>query len=449
MRKLLLSLTIILPVLTSAQSLEERIDEYLSTMSVEEKVYQLTHNTFFTTGDNTRLGIPGLIMSDGPHGVRFGGATSFPVGLAMASTFNISLIEEVGEAMAEEFWAAGKHQLLGPCVDLCRDPRNGRSAETASEDPYLAGEIGAAYVKGIQKTPVIATVKHLNLVNKQNYRHNSHITISDRMLMEHYGENFRKTIQNGGPLSVMNAYNLINNKYCSGNEYLLKTILRERWGFPFYVVSDWGAVHNGKNAFHAGTDICMASDHFVNEIPKMLEKNEITEQQLDETVSRVLKTKLLNGMMDYYPRAKSGLIDSQKHREVCLKAGREAMILLKNQDDILPLKKENINKIAVVGPSVDIMQIDGFGSSWVDVIRSVSPLQGIIDIVGEDKVSFTKGCDINSKDKSGFKAAINNAKNADYVIYVGGLDNTQEGEGYGAEETENPVPLICQAFNRN
>ncbi|TLX71048.1 T9SS type A sorting domain-containing protein [Labilibacter sediminis] len=420
-----------IPFILSAQKLEDRINALLDEMSLEEKVYQLTHDTYFSTGTNTRLNIPGFIMSDGPHGVRFGGATSFPVGIAMASTFNTQLIEDVGEAMAEEFWAYGKHQLLGPCIDLCRDPRNGRSAETAGEDPFLAGEIGAAYVKGIQKTPVVATVKHFNLVNRQDYRHSSNVTINERMLMEHYGENFRKTIQEGGALSVMNAYNLINGVHCSESPLLLDTILRQRWGFPFYVVSDWGAVYNAKNALLAGTEICMASDHYANDLPALVNSGQITTQRLDSAVSRVLKTKLLNGMLDYYPRANNELINSQEHRDLCRLAGQEAMILFKNENNILPVQKDQVAKIAVIGPNASVMQTDGFGSSWVDVIYSVSPLEGIQNAIGASKVDYVQGCEINSTSTAGFSAALNAAGQADYVIYVGGLDKTQEGEGYG------------------
>ncbi|TRX65715.1 glycoside hydrolase family 3 C-terminal domain-containing protein [Carboxylicivirga sp. M1479] len=444
MKKLLISLLLFVAIQQPySQSADQRIATLLASMTLDEKIHQLTHNTFFTTGDDEKHGIPGFIMSDGPHGVRFGGACSFPVGIAMASSFNTHLIQDVGKAMGEEFWAYGKHQQLGPCIDLCRDPRNGRSAETAGEDPYLSGKVGAAYVRGIQETPVIATVKHLNLVNKQDYRHSSNVTINDRWLHEHYGENFKRTIQEGGALSVMNSYNLINGLHSSENKLLLSTILRERWGYPFYVVSDWGAVHNAERAIEAGTDVCMASDHYVNDLAKLLNAGLITQEHIDNAVRRVLKTKMLSGMMDQYPRTPDGLINSDEHRALCLQAGRESLILLKNKDQILPLNKNNITKIAVVGPNANEMQLDGFGSSWVDVIESVSPLQGIQNEVGASKVIYAKGCDINSTDKSGFANAVTAASQADYVIFIGGLDDTQEGEGYdyGGDRKSGSVDL--------
>jgi beta-glucosidase len=413
----------------NAQSADEQVNAILSNMTTGEKIYQLTSNTFFTTGNNTRLGIPGFVMSDGPHGVRFGGATCFPTGIAQAASWDVELIERVGEAMGKEFWQQGKHQQLGPCLDLCRDPRNGRSPETLGEDPYLAGKIGTAVVKGIQKTPVIATAKHFNLVNKQQYRYNSNITISERWLMEHYGHDFRTVVQDAGVMSVMNAYNLINGVHCSENPFLLQTILRDRWGFPFYVVSDWGAVHDTKNAIEAGTDICMGSSHYADNLPYLISSGQVSETTLDNAVSKVLKTKLFSGMLDRYPRTFDEYINSQEHNELVLEAGRKALVLLKNENDILPL---NTNlTVALVGPSANKAQLDGFGSSWVEPSYTVTPRQGIENIIGGGNVIYAYGCDINSEDESGFSEAIAAASNADVVIFVGGLDDTQEGEGYG------------------
>ena len=432
MRSNILTVTFLLYAFSMfPQTIDERVDAIISQMSTNEKIDQLTSNTFFTTGDNARLGIPGFVMSDGPHGVRFGGATSFPTGIAQAASWDVDLIEKVGEAMGKEFWSQGKHQQLGPCLDLCRDPRNGRSPETLGEDPFLAAEIGVAVVKGIQKTPIIATAKHLNLVNKQQYRYSSNVTISERMLMEHYGHDFRMVVQSTAVKSVMNAYNLINGVHCSENTHLLQTILRERWGFPFYVVSDWGAVHNSKKAIEAGTDICMGSSHYEDDLLNLLNSGAISEATLENAVRNVLRTKLMSGMLDNYPKPSNEYINSPEHNALVLEAGRKALVLLKNQDDILPLDAESINKIALIGPSANKAQLDGFGSSWVEPTYTVSPREGIENIIGSAKVDYVMGCDINSDDVSGFSSAKSIAANADVVIFVGGLDDTQEGEGYG------------------
>ncbi|MGB0930650.1 MAG: glycoside hydrolase family 3 C-terminal domain-containing protein [Chitinophagales bacterium] len=435
MNKFLFFLSFLLPSLSlSAQepkTIDQQLDDIIAEMSIEEKIYQLTSNTFFTTGDNSRLGIPGFVMSDGPHGVRFGGATAFPTGIAQAATWDVDFIEEMSKAMAEEFWAKGKHQQLGPCLDLCRDPRNGRSPETLGEDPYLAAKIGTAIVKGIQQTPVVATAKHFNLVNKQQYRHNSHTTISERMLMEHYGLSFKNVVQEAGVLSVMNAYNLINNVYCSESPYLLQTILRERWGFPFYVVSDWGAVHNTEKAIEAGTDICMGSEHYQNDLQPLLNSGAISMANIDNAVRNVLRTKFLSGMLGNYPRPSEAAAQTEAHEAIALEAGRKALVLLKNEDNILPLDPNSITKIALIGPSANKAQLDGFGSSWVEPNYTVSPREGIANIIGASKITYAKGCDINSTSEAGFAAAKEAAANADVVIFVGGLDDTQEGEGYG------------------
>ncbi|HYW95001.1 MAG TPA: glycoside hydrolase family 3 C-terminal domain-containing protein [Bacteroidales bacterium] len=432
MKKVLFStIGLLLAASMCAQTLDQQIDDIIAKMITSEKIGQLINNTFFTTGDNTRLGIPGFQMSDGPHGVRFGGATVFPVGIAMAASWDTGLIQRTGTAMGEEFFGYGKHQQLGPCLDLCRDPRNGRSPESSGEDPYLSGQIAAAVTRGIQQTPVIATAKHFNLVNRQQYRNNSNITISEQMLMDHYGYNFRMAVQEGGALSVMNAYNLINGAHCSENELLLQTILRDRWGFPGYVVSDWGAVHNSEKAIKAGTDICMGSSHYENDLLNLLNSGAITEETLNRAVHRVLKVKMLSGMMHNYPKAKPELINSTKHQQLALEAARKVMVLLKNQDNILPLEKDNIHKIALIGPSANKAQLDGFGSSWVEPVYTVSPRQGLEKLIGSSKVTYAFGCDINSADTSGFASARSAAIGSDVVIFIGGLDDTQEGEGYG------------------
>ena len=238
-------------------------------------------------------------------------------------------------------------------------------------------------------------------------------------------------VQESGVLSIMNAYNLINGRHCSENPDLLHTILRDRWGFPFYVVSDWGAVHNSKRAIEAGTDICMGSSHYENDLPGLVGSGSVSEETLNNAVRNVLRTKMLAGMLDNYPRAPSGLINSEDHQILSLEAARKVMVLLKNENNILPLAEESISKIALIGPSANKAQLDGFGSSWVEPIYTVSPRQGLINKIGGSKIIYSYGCAINSQDTTGFASARIAASQADYVIFVGGLDDTQEGEGYG------------------
>lgn len=413
-----------------AQTVEDRITTILGQMTMDEKILQLHQEGGFNTADNMRLGVPGFLMSDGPHGVRDGMATSFPVGIGMASTWDVDLARRIGVAMGEEFRGKGKHQALGPCLDIDRDPRNGRSPETGGEDPYLCARITSEVVKGIQTTGCIATVKHYNANHRENGRTSNNIIASQRVLHEHAGLAFRTAVQEGGTLSVMNAYNLINGQKCAENSDLLTTILRTHWGFPFYVVSDWGSIWNSEYAIEAGCDICMGSDNYRNDLPGLVASGAVSHAVIDSAVRRVLRTKILAGMLDYLPPGNPDDVNSTQHQDLCREAGRKSLVLLKNQNNILPLSKSIVNKIALVGPSAAVAQIDGSGSAYVTPFYTVSPQQGIEQLIGASNVQFEKGCDINSADTSGFAAALIIASTADAVIFCGGLDPNQEGEGF-------------------
>ncbi len=414
---------------TSAQTLEDRITKIISQMNLQEKIDQLHKEGGFNTADNIKLHIPGFIMSDGPHGVRDGMATSFPVGMAMAAAWDPDLTKLIGKATGEEFWAKGKNQALGPCLDINRDPRNGRSPESGGEDPYLDAQITTAVVEGIQMNPVIATIKHYDGVNRQTNRTNNNDIITQRLLMEEYGLNFRNAVQIGGAMSVMNAYNLINGEKCAENFNLLTNILRNHWGFPYYVVSDWGSIWDAGRAINAGCNVEMGSDLYQNNLFNLVVNGTVSQAAIDDAVRKVLRTKILAGMLDYFPQGDPTLVNNEDHQKLCLQAGKECMVLLKNQDNILPLNKDSVGTIGLIGPSANVAQIDGTGSSYVTPFYSVSPKEGIENYIGTNKVLYAKGCDINSADTSGFASAINVAKNSDVVIYFGGLDPSQEGEG--------------------
>jgi beta-glucosidase len=431
MRIVLVAITGALAVThASAQTIEDRITAILSQMTLDEKIKQLHQEGGFNTADNSRLGVPGFVMSDGPHGVRDGMATSFPVGIGMASTWDVDLARRVGVAMGEEFRGKGKHQALGPCLDIDRDPRNGRSPETGGEDPFLCARITTEVVKGIQTTPCIATVKHYNANHRENGRTSNNIIASQRVLHEHAGLAFRTAVQEGGAFCVMNAYNLINGQKCAENSNLLTTILRTHWGFPFYVVSDWGSIWNTEYAIKAGCDICMGSSNYQNDLPGLVSGGVVPQSVIDDAVRRVLRTKILAGMLDYLPPGNPEDVNSTQHQDLCREAGRKSIVLLKNQNGILPLSKIIANKIALIGPSAAIAQIDGSGSAYVTPFYTVSPKQGIENLIGAANVQYAKGCDINSADTSGFAAAMSVASAAEAVIFCGGLDPGQEGEGF-------------------
>ncbi len=414
----------------SAQTLDERVDSILVKMTLDEKILQLHAQGGFNTADNTRLGIPGFQMYDGPHGVRYGNATSFPVSIGMAATWDVDIIKQVGVALGQEFRGKGFHQMLGPSMDICRDPRYGRSPESGGEDSYLCAQITTSLIKGAQSTGCIATAKHYNCNGKENNRTNNDVSISQRMLMEEYGLNFRTAVQEGGTMCVMNAYNLINGQKCAENQNLLTNILREQWGFPYYVISDWGSIWTTANAANAGCTIDMGDTQYQDNLLNAVNNGSVSLATIDNAVRDELKTKALAGMLDYYLPGNPNDVNSVEHQQLCLQSGKEGLVLLKNQDSILPLNKDSVTEIAVIGPSAAVCQTDASGSSWVTPFYSVSPFQGIQNKIGSAKVVYAQGCAINSTDTTGFAAAVSAAQTADFVVYVGGLDGTQEGEGF-------------------
>jgi len=417
-----------------AESLpEDPVNVLISQMTEAEKIEQLHGNDWMDTADNTRLGIPGFGMADGPHGIREGKATSFPVGIAMAATWDPELVEEVGMALGKEARGKGRNQVLGPCLDITRDPRNGRSPESGGEEPYLVGRVGAAIVRGIQATQAIATPKHFAANNHQSDRRNANHTIDARTWRELYGLPFRMAVQQGGAWSIMNAYNWINGRPSSANYELLTRILRDEWGYPFYVVSDWGSIYtSAAQAVNAGCDLEMphTPGKYPEELPAAITSGEVTTATLDQAVRRVLQTKHVAGLLDRYPPGNPEDVCSQAHRALALRVAQESIVLLKNEDHILPLDKTRPLTIALIGPSADVAQLDGRGSSVVDACYAYTPKQGIENRTSGLPVNiiYARGCDINSDDTSGFSPAIKAAQEVDVVVFVGGLDDTQEGE---------------------
>jgi beta-glucosidase len=440
--------TILLHSSALAQTLDDRIEALLAKMTIQEKILQLHQEGGMNTADNARLGIPGFLMADGPHGVREGLATSFPVGIGMAAMWDTAMARRIGVAMGEEFRGKGKHQALGPALDIDRDPRNGRSPETGGEDPYLCAQTTTAVVRGMQSTPIITTIKHYNVNHRENGRTSNDITISDRMLNEDAGLAFRTAIQMGGALSVMNAYNLINGEKCAENTNLLTTILRTRWGFPFYVVSDWASIWSSEKAIKAGCDICMGSNNYRDDLPGLVSNGTVPVSTIDRAVRRVLRTKFVAGMMDYQPSGDPGDVNSLAHQAVCREAGRKSLVLLKNEGSLLPLSTALPKGIALVGPNAATLVYDGSGSAYVTPFFTVSPRQGIEALVGSAMVKYARGCDVNSADTSGFAEAVALASAADVVVFCGGLDATQEGEGFDRVGGSTALPGMQQDLIR-
>ena len=427
-----------------SQTLEDKISDLISQMTLEDKILQLHQEGSMNTASNLRLGIPGFVMSDGPHGVRNGLATSFPVGMGMAASWDVDLVRRIGEAMGQEFRGKGIDQALGPCLDLTLDPRNGRSPESTSEDAWLNAKINTAIVQGIQTTPALATIKHFYTEYRQNGRTTNNYTLSDRNLLEQYALQFREALQIGGAFCVMSSYNSLNGFSAAKNVDLLTDVLRNKWGFPFYVVSDWGSIYsNPGQAVTAGCDLEMGSTLYQDPttgLYNLVQSSQLSEDIINNAVRRVLRTKYLSGLMDYYPPGDPSDVNSVDHQQLTLEAGKKGIILLKNQDNILPLDTSTITKIAVIGPNANVMQTDGSGSSWVDPFYKISPKQGIESYMGASKVLYAKGCDISGTSYADDWAdAFTYAGQADVVIFFGGLDPSQEGEGF--DRVNNSIEL--------
>lgn len=273
------------------------------------------------------------------------------------------------------------------------------------------------------------------------------VLASERWLMDFAGYNFRTVVQEAGVLSVMGAYNLINGDKCCESNLMMKSILRDRWGFPFYVVSDWDAIWNSKKAIQAGTDICMGSDKYAKELPALVESGEVSTEVLDRAVRNVLRTKILNGMLDYFPLGNETYAKTPEIKAINKKAAQKSVILLKNEKKadktpILPLKKTGI-KIALIGPNATGKNLNCFGSSETFPSYAISIKEGLEAKIGAANIQYVQGCEVNSASTEGFEAAKALAKTADVVIFAGGLDATQEGEGYnsGNDRTGNSFAL--------
>jgi beta-glucosidase len=413
---------------TPAPSLDARIQGLLQQMSVQEKIGQL----FYKTDGNERLGIPQFTGSDGPHGIgnEAKGWSSFPVTLAMTATWDPALIQRVGRAIALEQASRARHRLAGPVLDLLHDPRNGRASETIGEDPFLGGRITEGFLRGMNETAVFATIKHYNLNTFEADRETNTYVIDQRSLVEFWGAHWRRAVQDGGAQSVMCAYNLINDAKCAENYDLIHTILRDLWGFRGYTMCDWGGFWSTEKAMAAELDFCEGNELYFNELPDLVAKGKITMQQLDTAVANVLRTKILAGMLDGQPKiAEAQTRDCPEHRALVYESGLKSIVLLKNQGAILPISPK-VKSVAIIGPSADTLPLDGHSSSAVVASYTITPKQGLESLLGTERVRYAKGCAINSTDRSMFEEAKRVAKEADVVVFVGGLDGTVEGEGY-------------------
>ncbi|GIV33298.1 MAG: glycosyl hydrolase [Chitinophagales bacterium] len=427
----------------SEEELDKWVTDRLAQMSLKEKVYEMHGHGMLRygirmllglpvkpvrAGGSKRLGIPELVFLDGPRGVSFvRGATAFPVTMARGASWDPHLEERIGEAIAREMKALGANYSGAVCMNLLRHPGWGRAQETYGEDPYHVGEMAVALVKGIQRHRVQACLKHFAANSMENNRFGGNISMDIRTLYEVYLPHFRKAVH-AGAASVMSAYNKLNGEYCGHHKFLLTNILRNEWGFKGYVTSDWmDGLHDAVKGIQAGMQVEMPSGkvYSYRNISKLLREGRITMQQIDELIYPVLRTKKLFSTdtgKNTYPRA---LVGCREHRSLAREAAEKSMVLLKNENHLLPLNKVQIHKLVITGSLADIKETGDHGSSWVKPRYVVSALEGIRSYLQNEN---TKVEYVSYRNRAKLHKA---CSEADAVIVIAGTTYRDEGEYIG------------------
>ena len=435
--------------LDESASLDERIEDALKRMTLEEKVAVLHAQSKFSSRGVPRLGIPELWCTDGPHGVRAemdwdewrqagwtnDSCTAFPALTCLAATWNPAMSALYGRSIGEEARYRDKDVLLGPGVNIYRTPLNGRNFEYMGEDPYLASRMVVPYVQELQKNGVAACVKHFALNNQESSRHTTDVEVDDRALYEIYLPAFRAAVQEGGAWSVMGSYNLYRGEHGCHNRRLLCDILKGEWGFDGAVISDWGGTHNTEQAIANGLDLefgtwtnglssgaknAYDSYHLAFPYLELLRRGAVSESDLDDKVRRVLRLNFRTAMNTRKP---FGSLNSPEHLMAARQIACEGIVLLKNEGGILPVNPSGVKKIAGIGENDVKMMTVGGGSSSLKARHECSPLEGIVQAVGDRAdVIYERG-------------------------YIGGLPPMSDGvvAGYGLSERRTADELLADA----
>jgi len=383
---------------------QQQVDRWLQQLTLFEKVSLLSGKNNWLTVPVERLGIPSLVMTDGPHGVRTeqspgrkqGNTTAFPTGVSMSATWNAELIEQLGSVLAEETKAMDCDILLGPCVNIIRHPLAGRNFESFSEDPFHAGCIGTAWVKGLQNAKVGASLKHFAANNQEIERGRGDSIVDERTLREIYLSQFEMVVKNAQPWTVMCSYNRINGAYASQNHFLLTQVLRHEWDFAGIVVSDWGANHTIFESVKAGLDLEMPgpAKYFGQLLAEAVNHWQIDELTVNQAVCRLLTMIVRSGKHTHTSAQNIGSVNTPEHHAVALKVAEESLTLLKNYDRILPIDKTKLRKVAIIGPNAADLQVGGGGSSFVDPAYRIQPLNALkAALSSQVTIVYEQGCD--------------------------------------------------------
>lgn len=437
--------------------LEERVEDLLGRLTLEEKIGFLHGDSKFTTAGVARLGIPVRWLSDGPHGVReeiqkdaFAPAgrtddfaTAMPASIALAATWNPGLAQREGEVIGEEALVRRKDIMLGPGVNIQRTPLCGRNFEYFGEDPYLAARLAVGYIRGQQSRDIASCVKHFAANNQETQRGSINVEMDERALREIYLPAFRAAVQEAGVLSVMGAYNKFRGQHCCHNDYLLNQVLKGEWGFKGIVISDWNGVHDTKEAALNGLDVEMGTEkrpyedfYLAKPYLEGLQRGEFPMAGLDDKVRRNLRVMFATHVFE---GRQAGSFNTKEHQATARKVAEEGIVLLKNHGAALPLDATKIKTIAVIGENATRPQTHGGQSSEMKALYEITPLEGIVRRVGRSvTVTHAMGYDAPTKDprttrpQSALSAlsadelaerAVAAAKAADVVIFVGGLNH--------------------------
>jgi beta-glucosidase len=429
----------------------KNVDSIISQMTLEEKAALCTGASHWTTTPVKRLGVPEMTMSDGPHGVRRVAdinsiadeslpATCFPTASCLASTWDVDLLHKMGEALAEECIALNVDVLLGPGTNMKRSPLGGRNFEYFSEDPFLAGELAASLIDGIQSRGVGTSLKHYATNNQEFQRFTISSEVDERTLREIYLPAFEKAVLKAKPWTVMCAYNKLNGEYCSEHHYLLTDILKNEWGFKGFVVSDWGAVHDRVASLKCGLDLEMPGPQKkrVEAVIEAVRSGKLDEAILDESVRRIL-----NIVYKAKETPKTGSFDVDVHNELAHRIAAEGMVLLKN-NGLLPLMGNQ--HIAVIGHSAENAHFQGSGSSHVNATRVAVPFKELKTQASDAELTYAEGYPIdNSFRQDLIDQSVSFAQSADVAVLYIALPSFKESEGYDRPDldlTEQQVALI-------
>ena len=427
--------------------MKHNIKYLVKQMTLEEKAGLCSGLDFWHTKPVERLGIPSVMVSDGPCGLRKQDdkadhlgvnesikAVCYPSGCLTACSFDPELLEKEGATIGDECLAENVAVILGPALNIKRSPLCGRNFEYFSEDPYLAGVISASFVKGVQSKNVGTSIKHF-AVNSQEYRRMScSSNVDERTIREIYFPAFEKTVKEGKPDTVMCSYNRINGVFASENKWLLTDVLRKEWGFDGYVVSDWGAVNKRVEGLVAGLDLEMPDSGGTTDrqIVEAVKSGKLKQSVLDKTVERILRIvfKFVDGKTE-------GNFDKEAHHKLVAEIAKESMVLLKNEKNILPLKEKDAESILFVGEFAKTPRYEGGGSAHINTWKVTSALDAA-KACGL-KVNYVQGYDVKEKkDKKLLPEAIEASKKAKTVVIFAGLPDSYESEGYDRKDMKMP-----------